>query len=81
MSESQDILDFPCRFPIKAMGRREASFRALVVRIISKYARVNETTQGSEQASSAGKFVSVTVVIQADSRQQLDDIYQDLTDA
>ena len=35
MAEYKDtLLEFPCRFPIKAMGKQDGEFEALVTRIV-----------------------------------------------
>ena len=39
MSE-ETLLEFPCAFPIKAMGRAEADFEALVVQIVRRHAEL-----------------------------------------
>ena len=62
------------------MGRLEKEFRQTIVEIISRHAESPAGENITEQPSSAGNFVSVTVTIQATSRDQLDRIYQDLTD-
>jgi len=39
MSEQQDtLLEFPCRFPIKVMGKAGEDFDALVVRMVRNHA-------------------------------------------
>lgn len=80
---SESLLEFPCRFPVKAMGRSDAGFEAIVVRIIRAHA---ELWQGDElpvhtNPSRKGNYTAVTVVIEATSQAQLDAIYQDLTDS
>ncbi len=80
MKDADTLLRFPCRFPIKAMGRLEKEFRDIVVEIVSKHTQSVADEYISEQPSRAGNFVSVTVTINATSREQLDRIYQDLTD-
>jgi putative lipoic acid-binding regulatory protein len=78
----ETLLEFPCRFPIKAMGRSAPGFEAIVVQIMRKHAELwqGEERPVSSNPSSAGKYTAVTVVIEATSREQLDAIYQDLTD-
>lgn len=73
-------LEFPCRFPIKMMGRESPAFRATARALVEKH--VGEVADDAVQAalSRNGRFVSVTVTIIATSKQQLDDIYQDVTD-
>ena len=76
----QSLLEFPCRFPIQAMGRRREEFETLVTRIVLKHAELWPDEPIRSVPSKAGNFVSVTAVIEARSQQQLDAIYLDLTD-
>ncbi len=80
MSEEDTLLEFPCDFSIKAMGLATPDFDALVVEIVRRHAP--DLGEGAVQcrASKEGKYLSVTVTITATSKQQLDSIYQDLTD-
>lgn len=78
-SESDELFAFPCRFPIKAMGRATAGFDTVVVDIVRRHAPDFEAADVTVRASSGGKWLAVTVVIEARSRVQLDAIYRDLT--
>ncbi len=77
--ESESALKFPCVFPIKVMGRLEPDFQATVVALISSHLGDVRPEQVRARASSNSRFVSVTVTILADSREQLDNIYRTLT--
>ena len=72
-------MEFPCRFPIKAMGKATDDFDALVVGIIRKYSPEFTDTTVKIRHSRGGRFVSVTMTIEAKSREQLDNIYMELT--
>lgn len=74
------LLEFPCRFPIKAMGRNSEGFEKIVLDIVLAHAGVWQDEPVRSVPSSAGKFVSVTIVVEAQSKEQLDTIYQGLTD-
>jgi hypothetical protein len=78
--QSETLLKFPCKFPVKAMGRDEDDFEALVTGIILAHAEMYVGEQVTINPSGSGKFISVTVTIEALSKDQLDRIYQDLTD-
>jgi uncharacterized protein len=80
MSETESLLEFPCQFPIKAMGKTSADFDAVVVEIVRRHA--GDILEGAvtSRPSKAGNYTSVTVMIEATSRAQLDAIYQGLTD-
>jgi putative lipoic acid-binding regulatory protein len=81
MSETESLLEFPCQFSIKAMGKSRDDFDAIVVEIIRRH--VSDIREGAvtSRPSRAGTYTSVTVVIEATSREQLDAIYQGLTDS
>jgi len=80
MSESDTLLEFPCAFPIKMMGKADASFSATAIGIVERHAGPVSEEQVQTAESSNGNFVSVTVTINAESQAQLDSIYQDLSD-
>ncbi len=79
-SELDTLLEFPCRFPIKAMGRNGDDFETVVTGIVYRHAEAYLGEAVRIQPSAEGNFISVTVTIEAQSRKQLDRIYQDLTD-
>lgn len=78
MSEAETLLEFPCRFPIKVMGRVNVEFDLLVVEIIGKHVEVNANDVVT-RPSKAGNYLAVTVTIEASSKQQLDAIYIELS--
>ena len=77
---SDSLLAFPCRFPIKAMGRAEPGFDSLVVEIVRRHAPDLREGAVISRPSKGGHWVSVTVTIEASSKAQLDAIYQALSD-
>jgi hypothetical protein len=72
-------LAYPCRLPIKAMGAAEADFDALVVGIVRRYVPALGEGAVSRRWSRGGRYVSVTVMVDAESREQVDAIYRALT--
>ena len=81
MNENEmTLLEFPCRFPIKAMGRQSDEFEVLVSGIVTRHAQLWPDEPIRSTLSKAGNFVSVTAVVDARSKAQLDAIYQELTD-
>jgi putative lipoic acid-binding regulatory protein len=81
LSGSGDLFRFPCEFPIKVMGRDSESFRTLTLAIVERHAGALAPERISERMSRKGRFLALTYTIQAESRAQLDRIYQDLTDS
>ncbi len=78
MSE-ESAIEFPCQFPIKMMGRDTPEFRATARALVEKH--TGPVTDDAVQAalSRNARFVSVTVTITAESQEQLDNIYRDVT--
>ena len=81
MSGSEEPFQFPCEFPLKVMGRDSESFRTLTLAIVERHAGALPPDRISERTSSQGRFLALTYTIRAESRAQLDRIYQDLTDS
>lgn len=79
MSE-ETFFEFPCQFPIKAMGKTDIELDLLVIEIISRHVPVINKESVATRPSKDGNYISVTVTIEASSKQQLDAIYQDLND-
>lgn len=71
--------EFPCSYTIKAMGLDEPGFDTIVVQIIRRHCPDIKEGAIRMKPSRTGKYLSVSVVIKAQSRQQLDAIYDDLT--
>ena len=74
------LLQFPCDFPIKVMGMGDSGFRALVMDLVRRRAPDLDETRVRVRDSRAGRYQSVTVVVNARARAQLDAIYQDLSE-
>jgi len=80
MSEqATSLLEFPCDFPIKAFGPTQEGFEALVVGIARRHAPDLDLSTVSSRLSGGGKYTAVTLIIRAQSKDQLDAIYLELT--
>ena len=75
----QELLRFPCDFPIKVMGRAEPGFEGMVVELVRRHAPDLGEGAVSVRESSARRYLAVTLTVRATSRAQLDAIYRDLT--
>ena len=72
-------MEFPCQFPIKAMGSAENDLHSVVLEIVKRHVPELSREQINQRPSKNGKYLSVTITIEAHSREQLDAIYYDLT--
>ena len=73
------LLEFPCSFPIKVMGRNVDGFDTLVVGLVRRHSPDLYEGAVSTRLSREGRFMSVTITIEAQSKVQLDAIYYELT--
>lgn len=75
----ESVIKFPCEFPIKAMGRATPELEIAVLEIMNRH--VPDLGEGAVRTrkSRNGNYLSITVTIQARSREQLDAIYMELT--
>lgn len=77
---SDTLLKFPCEFSIKAMGKVDTDFECTVIAIVRKhYPQLGEAAVVSKLSKNKN-YLSLTITITAESKDQLDAIYQDLTD-
>ena len=74
------LLDFPCDFPIKVMGRKAPGFAQTVTEIVLRHAPDFDPATVEMRPSRQGRYLSVTCVLRATSREQLDALYQELCD-
>ncbi|MGA9851382.1 MAG: DUF493 domain-containing protein [Gammaproteobacteria bacterium] len=63
------------------MGRETPEFHDAVAAILTQHVAPIESLKVTKQPSSEGRFVSVTVTFTAVNREQLDALYQALTDS
>lgn len=70
---------FPCDYEIKAMGIDDGRFHEVVIGIVRRHCSAVREDSLRARPSRGGKYVSVSLVIEAQSRAQLDAIYADLT--
>ena len=73
------LLTFPCEFPIKAMGKTGPELEIAIREIFRRHVPEISEAAIDMVRSKNGTYTSITVTISAQSKQQLDNIYQDLT--
>ncbi len=78
--EKQPLMTFPCDFEVKAMGKAADDFEQLVLSLV----RLKVPELGDKalriSPSKSGTYLSVTVGFVAQSKEQLDAVYQTLVD-
>jgi len=78
--EPESLIEYPTVFPIKVMGKTQAGFAQAILEIVKKHAPDFDEASIGMRPSREGKYLSLTFDINATSRQQLDALYQELSD-
>lgn len=95
-SDPPTLIEYPCDFPIKIMGRvvsppdslpsaasleyRRQDFTQAVLGIVKRHAHDFDEKTLEARISSKNTYLSLTCTIRAVSREQLDALYRDLCD-
>jgi putative lipoic acid-binding regulatory protein len=74
------LIEYPSDFPIKIVGRREPQLVQSIVTVVQKHAPDFDPATVEMRLSKKNTYLSVTCVIRATSREQLDALYKDLCD-
>ena len=78
--EIESLIEYPCDFPIKIIGKSQAGFAQAVLGIVRSHAPDFDGATMDMKTSKQGKYLSVTCTIRAISRAQLDALYRELCD-
>ena len=80
MSEPESLFAFPCDFPIKVMGLRQHGFAQAILEVIKQHSPDYDPATVEMRSSREGKYLSLTITVNATSQEQLDNLYRDLCD-
>jgi hypothetical protein len=72
-------IDFPCEFMIKVMGKTDSDFEANVLTIVKKHFPKIRADEFRNRPSKDNNYTAISVTVHAKSKEQLDALYQDLT--
>ena len=76
---AETLIEFPCAFPIKGMGKAQDGFAQAVADVVLKHAPDFDVAKMEMRPSKAGNYLSLTCTIRAVSQAQLDALYRELT--
>lgn len=77
---TDSLLVFPTPFPIKVMGKTDPAFADTMLALVRKHAPDLAADAIETRGSREGRYVSLTFTINAQSREQLDALYRDLSE-
>jgi putative lipoic acid-binding regulatory protein len=77
--DNSSLFEFPCEFPLKIVGRREDGFAQTIADVVRRHADDFEPNTIEMRPSKNARYLSLTVTINAQSREQLDGLYSELS--
>lgn len=78
MEGRETLIDFPCTYPLKVVGKNTEEFQDAVRSIMGKHVPKPTEVLYSSRTSSGDKYLSLTATFVAQSQEQLTAIYADL---
>ncbi|MDR2016449.1 MAG: DUF493 family protein [Burkholderiales bacterium] len=75
----ESLLQFPCDFPIKVMGKNVEGFAQAIADVVVMHAPDFDPATMEMRPSKENRYLSLTVTVRATSKAQLDALYQALT--
>ena len=75
----QSLIDYPSAFPIKVMGLQVDGFVDAVVEVARRFDPTLDVATIERRPSSNGKYLGLTITVNATSREQLDALYRTLS--
>jgi len=79
IAPEDSLIEYPCDFPLKVFGEAQPGFAQAVASVVQKHAPDFDAASIEMRSSSKAKYISLTCTIRATSREQLDNLYRDLT--
>lgn len=74
----ESLIEFPCAFPIKVMGRDQPGFQSQIATLVQELVPDFDPQTITAKPSSKGSYLGLTVTVTVVSQAQLDNIYRAL---
>jgi putative lipoic acid-binding regulatory protein len=75
----KSLIEYPSDFPIKIMGQMQEAFAETIVELVIRHDPDFHSGKMEMRPSAKGNYLSLTVTIRATSREQLDNLYRELS--
>jgi putative lipoic acid-binding regulatory protein len=76
---TESLIEYPCKFPIKVMGTKVEGLVHAITSITQQFDPEFDASTIELRESKGGKYLGVTVTVNATSREQLDELYRTLS--
>jgi putative lipoic acid-binding regulatory protein len=76
---TESLIEYPSDFPIKIMGIMQDAFAQTMVDLVVRHDPTFHAGKMEMRPSSKGTYLALTVTVRATSREQLDNLYRELS--
>ena len=76
--DAAPLIEFPCDYPIKVLGTADPALHQHVLQVMDRHAPGFDRRKITIRDSSKGKWQSITVIITATGKPQLEEIFAEL---
>jgi putative lipoic acid-binding regulatory protein len=76
---TESLIEYPSDFPIKIMGVMQDAFAQTIVEVVTSHDPTFDASKMQMRPSSQGNYLALTVTVYATSREQLDNLYRELS--
>ena len=78
-TERKSLVEFPCAFPIKVMGAQVDGYVSAMVAVARNFDPAFDASTVEQRPSKGGKYLGLTLTVNATSQEQLDELYRTLS--
>ena len=75
----ESLIDFPCKFPIKILGKDNDVFENTVSQIMIKHGQKYSEFSVKKNNSKNKNYIALTWIVNVNNQDELDNIYKDLS--
>jgi len=75
----ESLIEYPSDFPIKVMGATHDEFAATIVDVVVAHDPTFHAGKVEMRPSTNGNYIGLTLTVRATSREQLDNLYRELS--
>lgn len=76
---AESLIEYPSDFPIKIMGAMQDQFAQTMVELVTQHDPEFHAGKLEMRPSSGGNYLALTITVRATSREQLDNLYRELS--
>jgi putative lipoic acid-binding regulatory protein len=76
---TESLIEYPCDFPIKVFGEDKPGFAQAIATVVRVLAPDFDAASIQNRSSTGAKYLSLTCTVHVTSREQLDNLYCDLS--